>query len=73
MSSDQSIFLHIRYAGLIQLLTLIKHLNMSDVWLGVDLRTDAKRDTCLKVIRLYAYNLLTIPGSEVNIISGDVK
>ena len=41
--------------------------------LGVDLRTNAKKFImCLKEIELRAENMLTIPGSIVNVIGGSV-
>ena len=33
------------------------------VWLGMDLQMDTKKDMCLKKVRLWAQNLLTILGS----------
>ena len=48
---------------------LIRHLYLSSVRLGVDLRTDTKK-TCLKEIRLGAQNLLAILGRRVNVTGG---
>ena len=42
---------------------LIKHLNLSGVWSGVDLRTDPRKDMCLEDTELRAQNLLTNLGS----------
>ena len=38
---------------------LFRHLYLTDMWLGVDLRTDTTKDTCLKGIGLHAQNMLT--------------
>ena len=37
-------------------------LNLSGMWLGVDLRTDTKKDTCSTRIGLCVQNLLIIMG-----------
>ena len=60
------------YVGLSRLLFLIKHLNLSGVWSGVDLRTDLKKDMCLKDIELRAQNMLTNLGSIFSMIGGPI-
>jgi hypothetical protein len=47
-----------------------RHLYLSGVWLGVDLRTESRKTLCLKEIGLSAENLLTILHSTVNITGG---
>ena len=60
------------YVGLSRLLFLIKHLNLSGVWSGVDLRTDLKKDMCLEDIELRAQNMLTNLGSIFSMIGGPI-
>ena len=53
---------------------LITHTNnmdtlcLGDMWFALNLRTDTKKDTCLKDIGLHAQKMLTILGSKVNMI-----
>ena len=42
---------------IIQVFTPIGQLNLSGVWLGVDLRSNTKYRTCIKDIELHAQNL----------------
>ena len=41
------------------------------MWLGVNVRMDTKKDMCSKEIGLRAQDMLTIPGSVVNMIAAD--
>ena len=59
-----------KYAGLTQLLFLIRNLYLNGMWVGVDVRTNTKKDMHSEEIGLQAPNLLTILGSKVNIIRG---
>jgi hypothetical protein len=57
----------LRSTCLLRLVILIKHLQLSGMWLSVAPRTDTKK-IYLKVTRLHAQNMITILGSIVNII-----
>lgn len=52
----------LKYAGLIRLLFLIRHLDVSGVWFGVDLRTDTGHQKGITEVGLCAQNLSTILG-----------
>ena len=56
--------------GMRALLFLIRHLHLSNVQLGVDLKTDTKKAVCSTEIIFRALHLLTRLASIVNIIGG---
>ena len=53
--------------SLARLLFLSRHLYLSGVWLGV-FKIGHHKDMCVNESGLHAQNLLTVPGSIVNII-----
>ena len=57
----------LRSMCLLRLVILIKHLQLSGMWLGVAPRIDTKK-TYLKETGLHAQNMITILGSINNII-----
>ena len=48
------------------------HQYLNGMWLDVAPRRDTQNDTCYTEIDLSAQNVITIPGSIVNTIGGDL-
>lgn len=63
---------HVRRTCLNQTQLQSRHLYVSCMWLDVDLRTDTKEMCVQERIELHAQQLLTIIGSIVNMIRGNL-